>query len=281
MARRLRWVRKALVRRVRSNQARYRAAEEVFAAEDDDAAPASWRGPRPRVRLGRARARPRPALVRRMLLGQTAWLDGQPIWQGGRVAWSGAAGSVPLTAAGLALAERRLRQLAVLEAGIAHAAADEAPLARRRRHLTCLGADGVNAFSTVANACEINKRVVYATAGDGRIVGRQLIAITEDWGLVGFRIYTNRPDGPTDDALRGLFRRYAGAVAAACGLPLADSGRAPLLFAQEWYDDGIWGWAAPPDAGASTPGRRGVPGAVPGRRGIRGRGRARRPRRAG
>jgi hypothetical protein len=121
---------------------------------------------------------------------------------------------------------------------------------------TCLSADAFNAYSAVTNACELNKRVVYATDGAGRIVGRQLLAIGEDGGLLGFHIYVQLGESAANAALRTIFRRYAGLVAGRCGLALADSGRVPLLFAQGWYDDGVVPWdAATPSAGKKTPGR--------------------------
>lgn len=39
-----------------------------------------------------------------------------------------------------------------------------------------------------------------------------------------------------------MFRHYAAAFAAACGLALADAGTVPTLFAEAWYDDGTTAW---------------------------------------
>jgi hypothetical protein len=107
---------------------------------------------------------------------------------------------------------------------------------------TCLSFGGANAFSAVANACELNKRVIYAADGAGHVVGRQLVALNADGGLVGFHVYTSLPNQESAAALRALFRRYAADFAARCGLALADDGRVPLLFAERWYDDGIVPW---------------------------------------
>ncbi|HEV8633466.1 MAG TPA: hypothetical protein VG370_04385 [Chloroflexota bacterium] len=57
---------------------------------------------------------------------------------------------------------------------------------------TCLSFGGINAFATVANACVLNKRVVYAAADAGRVLGRKLIGLTAEGKLVGFRTYTGR-----------------------------------------------------------------------------------------
>ncbi|MCU0491643.1 MAG: hypothetical protein MUD01_08650 [Chloroflexaceae bacterium] len=104
---------------------------------------------------------------------------------------------------------------------------------------TCLGVGGINAFSTVANACELNKRVIYVQDGSGRIVGRKLIAISSEWGLLGYRTYINA--APADQIER-LLQRYVREFAARCGLPLADTGEVPRLVAAEWYDDGEEAW---------------------------------------
>jgi hypothetical protein len=107
---------------------------------------------------------------------------------------------------------------------------------------TCLSFGGVNAFSAVTNACELNKRVVYAVDGAGRVVGRQLIAHSADGGVVGFHVYTSLPDQASATALRAVFRHYVAAFAQRCSLPLANDGRVPLLFAERWYDDGVVSW---------------------------------------
>ncbi|MBN1674037.1 MAG: hypothetical protein JXR37_23505 [Kiritimatiellae bacterium] len=54
---------------------------------------------------------------------------------------------------------------------------------------TCLSVDQYNAFSTVANAVEINKRVLYLKDGDGRTIGRKLVALSAQGVLFGFRSY--------------------------------------------------------------------------------------------
>ncbi len=111
---------------------------------------------------------------------------------------------------------------------------------------TCLSFDGCNAYSTVANACELNKRVIYATDGDGRVVGRKLIGIDAGGGLVGFHTYTSLSDRAGNEELAGVFDRYVRDFAARCGLPLHDHGKIPTLFAERWYDDGVVPWGESP-----------------------------------
>lgn len=107
---------------------------------------------------------------------------------------------------------------------------------------TCLGLGNGNSFSTVANASELNKRVIYAADGKGRIVGRKLIAINEAGLLVGFRTYTSLAGTAQNRHLCRLFRRYVEEFASACGLERGDCGSVPRLFAEDWYDDGIVAW---------------------------------------
>jgi hypothetical protein len=107
---------------------------------------------------------------------------------------------------------------------------------------------GVNAFSTIANACELNKRVVYARDGLGRIVGRKLIGVTGEGTLIGFRTYTGLHDEDANAAVRAIMRHFCVRFAAACHLPLADQGTVPSLFASHWYDDGAVPWQGEDDA---------------------------------
>jgi hypothetical protein len=113
---------------------------------------------------------------------------------------------------------------------------------------TCLAAMGINSFSAVANACELNKRVVYATNGEGRVVGRKLIGIDEAGRMIGFQTYVGLHDGEANDALLAAFLDYARSFAATCGLTLADEGTVPRLFVEDWYDDGACAWE--PEAGS-------------------------------
>ena len=74
-------------------------------------------------------------------------------------------------------------------------------------------------------------------------MGRKLIAISEEWKLIGFRTYSSLGDTTGNTALRAVFRRYAASFAARCGLELADQGKVERLFAEAWYDDGVAPWA--------------------------------------
>jgi hypothetical protein len=55
---------------------------------------------------------------------------------------------------------------------------------------TCLSVgSGGNAFSTIANAVEANKRVLYVQNEKGHVIGRKLILLTSEGALVGCRSY--------------------------------------------------------------------------------------------
>jgi hypothetical protein len=53
---------------------------------------------------------------------------------------------------------------------------------------TCLSWDGINAYSAIANAVEVNKRVLYVTDGSN-IIGRRLIVLTRSGIILPFDVY--------------------------------------------------------------------------------------------
>ena len=108
---------------------------------------------------------------------------------------------------------------------------------------TCLSVGDINAFSTIANACELNKRVIFARDGTGRIVARKLLAVNTDGALVGFYAYASGPTEAANTALRAIMGRYAREFASRCNLELADAGDVPTLFAEQWYNDGVVPWS--------------------------------------
>lgn len=108
---------------------------------------------------------------------------------------------------------------------------------------TCLSFDGCNNFSTVANACELNKRVLYIRDAAGGVVARKLIGINAEGHLIGYRTYTTL-SGERAEAVRSVVRQYLTRFAEACGLQLSDEGTVPRLFAERWYDDGVCSWSS-------------------------------------
>jgi hypothetical protein len=122
-------------------------------------------------------------------------------------------------------------------------AAERDPLQALRMGLpfdSCLAIDaGCNRHSAIINALDANKWVVYLRDRQQRIVARQLLAVSADWQLLGYRIYTSIGSAPP---LIAAFDDYARALAQACGLTLADHGLPETLNGQDWYDDGPRSW---------------------------------------
>ncbi|MCK6552106.1 hypothetical protein L6R52_40120, partial [Myxococcota bacterium] len=100
---------------------------------------------------------------------------------------------------------------------------------------TCLSLDGVNFFSAVVNAAEINKRVLYARTHDGRVVGRCLFALNELGQLATFTAYSHTRDLPFEQ----IVADFARALAARMKTRISTRGPIPRLLAPEWYDDGV------------------------------------------
>lgn len=103
---------------------------------------------------------------------------------------------------------------------------------------SCLSLGAFNSFSAAANALDANKRVLYARTADGKVVGRQLIAISEEKRLVCFSPY---PVSLREE-LADFFVDYDAVLASHLGLPLHRAGDYTIkpLVAKEWYDDCPW-----------------------------------------
>ncbi|HUQ08237.1 MAG TPA: hypothetical protein VM261_37340 [Kofleriaceae bacterium] len=99
---------------------------------------------------------------------------------------------------------------------------------------TCLGADGVNFFSVVTNAADINKRVLYAHRADGKVAGRCLFALTDGGRILTFEPYAH--DGKLE--FGRIVRDRALDLAARMRTEVVGSGNVSTLVADEWYDDG-------------------------------------------
>ena len=112
---------------------------------------------------------------------------------------------------------------------------------------TCLALpSGFNADSTVLNAVDINKRVLYVRDARGSVVARKLIAVAADFTLLGYRLYQAR-DGEARGAVARAVAVMCRELADECGLPLADHGAPETIHPGFWYDDGVVAWTA--DAG--------------------------------
>jgi hypothetical protein len=107
---------------------------------------------------------------------------------------------------------------------------------------SCLGLGGSNSHSAVAALLDANKQVLYARDKHGKVVGRQLVAISDEERLVCFSVY---PKGGSV-RMKTLFRAYDIAFSEALGLPihisreLGDGYRIEQVLSQDWYDDYAW-----------------------------------------
>ena len=124
-------------------------------------------------------------------------------------------------------------------------AAEEDPLEVLRMGIpfgTCLSLDdGCNAASTVLNAIEANKRVLYVRGAGGKVVARKLIAISKELKIVGYNLYVSMK-GPGERAIRSAVDAMCRAIAADVGIPLAGTGEPEDLHGGFWYDDGTVPW---------------------------------------
>jgi len=136
---------------------------------------------------------------------------------------------------------------------------------------TCLGAGGVNAFAAVANAIELNKRVLYLKTERGAIVGRRLIGLSrpieETDGkpmLVAYRSYGScdasgwSPGVRSSPWVRILFDLHCARLARDVGAEVSSeptvlqAASNTLRLFLKWYDDGPepldW-WVISPSTG--------------------------------
>jgi hypothetical protein len=109
---------------------------------------------------------------------------------------------------------------------------------------SCLGLGGDFSYSAVAVTLDINKRVVYARSGAGRVVGRQLLAVAEDDRLVCFEVYPKS----IGRAMRTVFREFDQRLAAHLGLTIyevpedgrEDEYEIAAIVSRDFWDDGAW-----------------------------------------
>jgi hypothetical protein len=99
---------------------------------------------------------------------------------------------------------------------------------------TCLAPGSFKFFSAVANAADVNKRVLYARDSEGVIQGRCLLALTDEGCLLIFRIYAHAHM----EAIKEAVRAYALDLAEAMGTTVAARAEIRRLVAANWYDDG-------------------------------------------
>jgi hypothetical protein len=108
---------------------------------------------------------------------------------------------------------------------------------------TCLSLEnGCNAASTVLNALDANKRVIYVRNAQGKVVARKLIALNEDFALIGYNLYVSMAGGD-EAAVRGAVEGMCRALATELGTRLAVTGKPARIHKGFWYDDQVVAFA--------------------------------------
>lgn len=109
---------------------------------------------------------------------------------------------------------------------------------------TCLSLGDVNQMSVLANAYHANKQVVYVRDRRGKPLGRKLVAVSQDFRLLGYHCYVHE-DGTSDklrEAINVATAVYCSRWARRCGLELADGGTPEAIADHFWYDDDPCPW---------------------------------------
>lgn len=107
---------------------------------------------------------------------------------------------------------------------------------------SCLSIGGCNQHSAIANTLDINKRIAYLRDESGKVLARQLLAISEEGELVPFDVYyavSHLPDCPVERAFLQFDLHLSGLL----GLPLRRKDQPytiPSLLVSDWYDDYAW-----------------------------------------
>ena len=99
---------------------------------------------------------------------------------------------------------------------------------------TCLSPGGFCFYSTIANAADLNKRVLYARDENGTIQGRCLLALTDQGNLLTFHVYAHDHHQEMEAAVRSFVLE----LAAQMGTVSDTKGRVSVLVASNWLDDG-------------------------------------------
>jgi len=99
---------------------------------------------------------------------------------------------------------------------------------------TCLSPDDFNFFSVFANAADINKHVIYARDERQQVVGRCLLALTQEGNLLTFEPYCHDPKL----GFANMVAEVVTELATQMGVSIHIKGLVPALVAPNWYDDG-------------------------------------------
>ena len=102
---------------------------------------------------------------------------------------------------------------------------------------SCLGLGGDYSWSAVSVLLDINKQVIYARDSSGRVLARQLVAISSEQELVPFEVYPE-----VDEPMLDAFRAYDHTFAQALGLEISTDWESEIeaVVAPTWWNDYPW-----------------------------------------
>lgn len=106
---------------------------------------------------------------------------------------------------------------------------------------SCLSIGGCNQHSAIANALDVNKRVLYMHDEEGKFIARQLLAITKERKLACFMVY-HADHGYGKELIQACFARVNQQFSDQLGLSIQDQHEYEIetVVTRDWYDDGIW-----------------------------------------
>lgn len=99
---------------------------------------------------------------------------------------------------------------------------------------TCLSVGASFSYAAIANACEINKHVIFAEDYNGEIIARQLVCLSDNGEIVTFEIY-NR----SSFEIEPLFIIFNKEFATLCNTKIGKDCSIENIMTPNWYDDGI------------------------------------------
>ena len=107
---------------------------------------------------------------------------------------------------------------------------------------SCLSVGGFNSFSTIANAVEVNKHVLWCKDKQERIIGRKLLVLSPSGKLYGFNSYGAALDEENSQHwIKIAFDLFCLQLVKKAGIEMSnerDDEEKLGVFAH-WYDDGI------------------------------------------
>lgn len=99
---------------------------------------------------------------------------------------------------------------------------------------TCLSPGDFCFYSTIANAADVNKRVLYARDRKGTVQARCLLALTDIGHILTFHVYAN----DHREAMQAAVGSFVLELSEAMGAAVDTRGRVSTLVSKDWLDDG-------------------------------------------